>query len=569
VGWDRDGNKIRAWRLEPGRELRILRRRQAAAGELIFAPVVHSAGRLLAASSSYKRLAFFDLESGEEVATVDAPAQQWRGQIASGDWLSHGTGGLLLWPVRPAPDNPDGLVVGPPRRLAPLFSYDGAAASRDGRIMAVPHPKGAVVFDRASPGRPIFLEPQLDVRNCAVSPDGRWVVTASHWWSGHDSAARIWDAASGRHVHDLPLEDSTIPGFSPDGRWLAAKCFGTGLIVWEVGTWREKLRFREGAFDRAFAFSADSRLIALNDVLGAIRLIELDSGREVARLTGPEATWYQPVALTADGTRLIATCSGLKALYVWDLRQLRARLKEMKLDWEWPEFPAPDRPRVGGKEDAIRMPPPLSVRVNAAFFKQPVFRDDRHAIAVYSLALALCPLNPEAYLERARAHWRRKNYEDARADLEKLLALGTDFVGPDGALALLCNNVAWHDVAVAKAAGRAAQNLPLAQKAVELDPYNGAYRNTLGVVYYRLCRYQDAVATLERNNKLHPELTAFDGYFLAMSYHRLGNPSSAHSWFERSSAWAKEQSRLSAADSAELAAFHSEAAALLGISNTK
>ena len=107
--------------------------------------------------------------------------------------------------------------------------------------------------------------------------------------------------------------------------------------------------------------------------------------------------------------------------------------------------------------------------------------------------------------------------------------------------------------------------MSLAQKAVEIEPYNGYYRNTLGVVCYRLGRYQEAVNHLERNSKLHPEFTAFDGYFLAMSYHRLGSPSTARAWFERSDTWTKQQSRLPAAQLAELAAFRAEAATVLGI----
>jgi serine/threonine protein kinase/WD40 repeat protein len=570
LGYERDGNKIRAWRLDPGRELRVLRRRQATAGEIVFSPVVQVDGPLLAASvqsSAHNWLGFFDIESGEQVALVglpdrNSPPVECRSYVPTDGWLSAGTSGLLLWSVRPDPEKPNGFCIGPPKRLAPHRSFAGAAASRDGHILSLPHPKGAVAFNRESAGQPVFLGPQSDVRNCAVSPDGSWVVTGSHWWDGRTSAARIWDAASGRHVHDLPLEGSTVPGFSPDGRWLGTKTADVGFKLWEVGTWQEKYRFRDGAF----AFSADSRLVAVGDVVGAIRLIEPDSGREVARLSGPEPTRYQPVAMTTDGTRLIATGSGSKALYVWDLRQLRARLKEMELDWEWPEFPAVDQPKEAGKY-AFRIASPPNVRVDAGFFKQPVLRDDRQAIAVYSLALALCPLNPPAYLERARAHWRMKRYQSARDDLEKLLALGTDFVGPERQLALLCNNVAWHEVTVAKAEGRAVLALSLAKKADELEPYNGYYRNTLGVAYYRLGRYQEAVDALEGNSKLYPELTGFDGYVLAMSYHQLGNPASALGWFERSDKWAKQQSRLPDEDLAELAAFRAEAATLFGITS--
>ena len=96
-------------------------------------------------------------------------------------------------------------------------------------------------------------------------------------------------------------------------------------------------------FDRGeFAFSPDSRLLAINDVFGVIRLLETTTGREVARLTGPEPTWYAPACFTPDGTRLVATCSGETALYVWDLRLIRQQLKELGLDWDWPDFPPAD-----------------------------------------------------------------------------------------------------------------------------------------------------------------------------------------------------------------------------------
>lgn len=40
------------------------------------------------------------------------------------------------------------------------------------------------------------------------------------------------------------------------------------------------------------------------------------------------------------------------------------------------------------------------------------------------------------------------------------------------------------------------QGLAPAEKAVRLEPGNSAYRNTLGVAYYRAGRYREAVATL-------------------------------------------------------------------------
>src|SRR5262249_52117433 len=161
--------------------------------------------------------------------------------------------------------------------------------------------------------------------------------------------------------HDLPLESSTLAGFSPDRRWLATYSAHDGCRLWKVGTWEAGPRFGNAGF----AFSPDGRLLALGDVLGAIRLVEPDTGREVVKLTGPEPIWYNPACFTPDGSRLVATCSGDKVLYVWDLRLLRERLRELSLDWDGPEFrPAPAGP-----------PAPLAVQVDPGFLRGPAIPD--------------------------------------------------------------------------------------------------------------------------------------------------------------------------------------------------
>jgi WD40 repeat protein len=126
---------------------------------------------------------------------------------------------------------------------------------------------------------------------------------------------------------------------------------GAGTRLWEVGTWREARRFETGFV----AFSPDSRLLAISDVFGVIRLVETATNREVARLTGPEPMWYQPECFTPDGARLVATCSSQQGIYVWDLRLIRRQLKELGLDWDWPEF-----------DPGTESPPPPAVRVVGA-----------------------------------------------------------------------------------------------------------------------------------------------------------------------------------------------------------
>jgi hypothetical protein len=64
------------------------------------------------------------------------------------------------------------------------------------------------------------MGPQSDVREVALSPDGRWVVTCIHLNDPRYKRVRIWDAPTGKHVRDVPLDVETGAAFSPNGRWL-------------------------------------------------------------------------------------------------------------------------------------------------------------------------------------------------------------------------------------------------------------------------------------------------------------------------------------------------------------
>ncbi len=356
------GNKIRLWRLADGRELRVLRPRNAGSLENVYSPVVHADGRTLAADTR-DQLCFFDLGSGEELASVRLPragaarpaffdpphppqgnsdGKSGLQGDRSGGWVTGGHSGLYLWPARQDSARPEVMRIGPPQQLAPNpgggFS-GGASASADGRVVAVPQGHSTLVLYRDRADRRVVLGPQYDVRLSAVSPDGRWVVTCSWGADGCSKTIRIWDAEAGLPIHELSQEGFTKAKFSPDGRWLMT-VDSSGSRQWEVGTWREVRRFDRGNF----VFSPDSRLLAISSygVFSVIRLLEPTTGREVARLTGPDPTWYEPACFTPDGTRLVATDSGETGLYVWDLRLIRQQLKELALDWEWPDFPPSD-----------------------------------------------------------------------------------------------------------------------------------------------------------------------------------------------------------------------------------
>ena len=66
-----------------------------------------------------------------------------------------------------------------------------------------------------------------------------------------------------------------------------------------------------------------------------------------------------------------------------------------------------------------------------------------------------------------------------------------------------------------------------------MRPDNLNYLNTLGVAYYRVGEYQDAIDKLERCDKLRTESIPDDLAFLAMAQHQLGQKEQARATLER------------------------------------
>jgi serine/threonine protein kinase/WD40 repeat protein len=373
LGYSWSGTKLWLCRIAAGRELRVLRRPRADPDEQLHHPAIYPDGRLLAASSD-QRVTFFDLDGGAELASVRLAEDEdlWVQRCdPAGNWLTVGKPGLFLWPTIADASSAGVLRIGPPRRLVSPASEVGIGASADGRILAVPRGNGALVLDRDRPERQAALESQYDVRTCTVSPDGRWIVLCSFHWIEGQSAVRVWERNSNgatftwRPVQDLPLETAYQAGFSPDGRWLATYAPGRGCELWAVETWRPGRRVGDGAF----RFSADGRWVAVGDMSGAIRLFETATGREVLRLTGPEATVYQPAAFSPDGTLLVAMPIDMQGIYVWDLRLIRHELRALGLDWDAPEYPPANHP-----PSTLR--PPLRVTVDAGFLRPPAETDE-------------------------------------------------------------------------------------------------------------------------------------------------------------------------------------------------
>jgi tetratricopeptide (TPR) repeat protein len=217
------------------------------------------------------------------------------------------------------------------------------------------------------------------------------------------------------------------------------------------------------------AFTGDGRTVAVADSAQGIKLWGVGTWQELASLAVPDTGQLSWLSFSADGSRLAArTQEG--TLHLWDLRLIRARLREMDLDWE-PALAA--SPEDGGG--------PLRVGVDPG---------DAVARAKYSLVLAFVPLHAEAYYQRGLAHRRANRWAEALHDFDQALVLNPDHAG------------AWYEHGLLQAQqGRLPQAVSDFSRALALRPdHAGAYEHrarahdSLGQLDAALADYTEALA---------------------------------------------------------------------------
>jgi WD40 repeat protein len=296
-------------------------------------------GRLLAVRSE-SGLVLVDLQSNRDIGTIPGSIDPLCFANDDRELWTKGPGGLRRWPIQVRGKGPSRLLIGPPEVVSPIVSSHGWGLSSDQRVFAMALLSEARVLDRSS-GREYVLGPQRDVRSCAVSSDGAWVATGSHG-AGLEPGANVWNSQTGELVRSLPVLGLCQVGFSRDGRWLLTT--GGRPRLWRVGSWEEGPSLGGSPYGH-FAFSADGKILALGDeARGTVRLVEPDSGRELARLASHEPSRLLPLCFAADGTLLIAYGAESRAIHIFDLRTIRAELAELDLDWDAPPLAPAEAP---------------------------------------------------------------------------------------------------------------------------------------------------------------------------------------------------------------------------------
>ena len=286
---------------------------------------------------SGQKVHLYDLDRGREAASIPfGDLGMFNFYVAfdpSGYLLTNPRGGCLRWPIRSPAAGSDTVVVGPPERLELPPRENMTSSSLDGKVIAqavmIGSPGGWLLHPgRREPAR--NLHPGLSMGNAHVSPDGRWVMFA-----GSPGSIFVHDAETGAQVCSMPGQNGRSL-FSPDGKWLATDNDNGRLYA--VRTWQPGPQLGHGYLA---CFSPDGTLAVLSTGGGPLRLVEVASGREVARFEAANANSEQ-AAMSADNSRLVANHPD--GLRVWDLRLIRSELSTIGLDWNAASFPPRSKP---------------------------------------------------------------------------------------------------------------------------------------------------------------------------------------------------------------------------------
>ena len=243
--------------------------------------------------------------------------------------LGNGSG---LTPVRIAEDSfaADAPLPGDWR------GFTAFALSPDGRRAFCLGPRRAAVMELASGAELVRMALPSGVANPAWSPDGRWLAVG-HWDNGVSAGHHclVLSPEDGKELAKLP-SGNCIPVFTPDAARLFVSSTNT-CVEHACGTWTEVRRHRReaaGLDHGSPAFCAAGGLAALLENESVIRLLRLDGGEQIARLTPPFPHKISPAGLrfSPDGRWL--ACEARQSVRIWNLALLRTKLAELGLDWE-------------------------------------------------------------------------------------------------------------------------------------------------------------------------------------------------------------------------------------------
>ncbi len=211
-----------------------------------------------------------------------------------------------------------------PKGRDPNSDVNCLSFSPDGKRLAaaVFRQTAAYLWDAAT-GREIVRLPHKEVYCLSFSPDGKTLATA-----GWDSVIRFWEADNGKLRQELEVAIPNNPGgdlqiyavcYAPAGGLIATAHLDGKVRIWQADTMklRQTIDVRGSFVHGAISFSPDGLWLATGTI-GEVSLWDPLTGEQVA-LAGKHQHYVYTVGFGRDGRTLLSGGED-GVCYLWDLR---------------------------------------------------------------------------------------------------------------------------------------------------------------------------------------------------------------------------------------------------------
>ncbi len=179
------------------------------------------------------------------------------------------------------------------------------------RVVALPGSKGAAI--------------------AATSLDGRWVMAslpgrAGYWdISGKDSSMAMHDLGPARS-YGIAISHDSRRFYHATLHELCCTDAATGRRLWQT-------RLNENSnFNAGIVESFDGKIVAVGIPPYVVSFVDTATGQWLANLEHPDPQPLNDIAFSPDGHWFAVACTS-HVTQLWDLRELRSRLKAMNADW--------------------------------------------------------------------------------------------------------------------------------------------------------------------------------------------------------------------------------------------
>jgi WD40 repeat protein len=296
-------------------------------------------GRILAACSQ-SGLELWDIQSAQRLLTW--PIGPCVADFDDGGRLIVGCStGIFRFPrfteTTPTPQKSAPAIArtlvrfGPPQLLVGKIDATNLSTNARGETMLVGYLDRWDVFHPGHDKAMVHVPTTSDARQSAASDDNRYAAIAN--WEG--GGASVWDAISGTHLADLAVGRHGVLKFSGDGRLLAAT--PDGVTLWRTSDWRCVGRLHAAGTTPTglgISFSPDSRVLAIAQPNGILRLTDPTTGKDWVRVTLSDQTAASFMTFSPDQRFLVTSPEDERqTAQVWDLTETRSALAGRGIDW--------------------------------------------------------------------------------------------------------------------------------------------------------------------------------------------------------------------------------------------